>query len=516
MSITATARAARLGGSGLEVSDAAFELDGPWHCCAKSWLGDNHVYRQVGWSLERCKAECVRRGAHCLYISHTAQICALCSTCTVKRSDTRLPHTEKGMHSWKRLGPLAEVATANWSYGDVPDGHYGSWSRRSRSRNGTDSDTKHSFLWPRRSAASRRCAFNFDRCQGRLRVYVYATEPFVDLHDYMYYHLRAFIDRSVLQMLLVDSPADACLFICPIGFYYNERFLHRLPYWSDGENHLIWDPWDWDRVDRRSLGKAILVTTNSVWHGIFDRLCDISVPVGAQVVFPELRLHRARKYLAAFRGRVHGHRVYGERRKRMMGWHNPEHDVVISDTAHDAKAAATAATRGRILSRQTARKNRNDDGTDDENAKVQQTDARYFDLLNSTFSLIPDGNGPSTYRLIESMAAGMIPVFVDMGMYVKPFDTLVPWADCSLSVSTAGDEERRPDWLWRMLSGFSEQRLDAMRRCVLGAYDHFLDSHSLGNSVLLAAIQLLEKQRPGFQLCAEDSDREHAARPPVR
>ena len=36
------------------------------------------------------------------------------------------------------------------------------------------------------------------------------------------------------------------------------------------------------------------------------------------------------------------------------------------------------------------------------------------------------------------------------------------------------------------------------------AYDRFLDSYAVGNAVLLSVVQHLEKQRPGFQLCADD------------
>ena len=366
-----TSTAARLGGMSLESTDATFALAGNnTNCCPATWIAKNYLLRQANWSLQQCKAECVHRGAHCLYISHVQSppLCYLCATCDVPRSGRRLPAKERDVVSWKRLGRLAEMATTNWSYGTA--------------RVGAAAYVPTARLSLRRS---RNCAFNFERCRGRLRVYVYASEPHVDLHDYMYYHIRTFIDRSVLQALFVDDPAEACLFICPIGFYYNERFLHRLPYWNGGENHLIWDPWDWDRIDRRSIGKAMLATTNSVWNGTFDQRCDISMPIGAQVVYPALRPQTSRKYLATFRGRIHGARFYGGGRQRMQRWHSDTHRVIISDSA--AKKPTAVAPRGKLVS-----------SDEDANSKVQQVDNVYLDLLNSTFSLIPDGNGPATYR----------------------------------------------------------------------------------------------------------------------
>ena len=318
----------------------------------------------------------------------------------------------------------------------------------------------------------RNCAFNFDRCGGRLTVYVYASEPHTDVHDHMYHVIRTMIDRSVLQWSLVDDPSRACLFICPLGFYHNLDSLQHLPYWNGGENHLIWDPWDFDRVDRRALGRAMLATSNSVWHGEFDRACDIYVPVGAQRAYRDIGAQLAdgaRKYLATFRGSI-ADRFYGGKRKRMLKWNDPEHRLIVSDSA--AKGA---------------------------NGTSPMDGDTFVDLLNSTFALIPDGNGPATFRLIETMAAGIVPIFVDMDMYVAPFHELVPWHECSLAAQTSEFVDAKA--LWRALTGLPDGEVERMRACVNRAYDDWLGPYAIGNSVLLSIVRLLERQRPDLQLC---------------
>lgn len=48
----------------------------------------------------------------------------------------------------------------------------------------------------------------------------------------------------------------------------------------------------------------------------------------------------------------------------------------------------------------------------------------FNDLMNSTFGLAPAGRSPSSYRMIEILSAGTIPVLI-ADNYVKPFDTMI-------------------------------------------------------------------------------------------
>lgn len=54
---------------------------------------------------------------------------------------------------------------------------------------------------------------------------------------------------------------------------------------------------------------------------------------------------------------------------------------------------------------------------------------KFDDLMNSTFGLIPAGRGPSSFRLLEVLSAGSIPVLISDN-FVLPFDSLVEWRRC--------------------------------------------------------------------------------------
>lgn len=53
------------------------------------------------------------------------------------------------------------------------------------------------------------------------------------------------------------------------------------------------------------------------------------------------------------------------------------------------------------------------------------------DALNSSFVLVPRGDMPFAYRLLEALAFGAVPVVV-ADEYILPFSEVVPWEDFSL------------------------------------------------------------------------------------
>lgn len=60
----------------------------------------------------------------------------------------------------------------------------------------------------------------------------------------------------------------------------------------------------------------------------------------------------------------------------------------------------------------------------------------FSDLMNTRFALVPAGVQPSSYRFIEVLSAGAIPVLI-ADNYVKPFDSLILWYKCLLQFPTA-------------------------------------------------------------------------------
>ena len=333
------------------------------------------------------------------------------------------------------------------------------------------------------------CSFNLARCNGTLRVYIYRDEPAIDLHDYMYPLFRTIIDKSPIKHLLVNDPSQACLLIVPAWFpkgnqkpgagdlHVRMQKLRTLPYWNGGENHLVWDPWDFDKGQMRSwLGSAMLATSSGANVSGFRSACDISIPLWAQVIRPELTSTppSARSYLLTFRGQLGGndrkHKATILRRRAIIEWDNLA-DVRVINSGYL--------------------------GNDAISGKSDQGVARmYLQLMNTTFALVPGGNQMASHRLTEVMAAGCIPVFVDLEDYVRPYANLIPWEDCSLSVSSNITGAR----LRELLLDLPKDRLIAMQKCVQKAYDSLLGPDGAGSGLLLSLLVLLDKQHPSFRL----------------
>ena len=94
------------------------------------------------------------------------------------------------------------------------------------------------------------------------------------------------------------------------------------------------------------------------------------------------------------------------------------------------------------------------------------------ELYNTTFALVPEGWNPSSYRLVEAMSLGCIPVLLG-NSYVKPFPSLIPWDSISF--------EFGPDSLDVILPVLAAARrtpglVDSMREQVLHYYDEYFST----------------------------------------
>jgi len=82
----------------------------------------------------------------------------------------------------------------------------------------------------------------------------------------------------------------------------------------------------------------------------------------------------------------------------------------------------------------------------------------YQSLMNTTFGLVPAGRSPATYRLVEAMGAGAIPVVVARD-FVLPFREQLDWP--SFSFSFAPDQVG-PE-LVRTLRAIPQMQLEEMQ-----------------------------------------------------
>ena len=98
-------------------------------------------------------------------------------------------------------------------------------------------------------------------------------------------------------------------------------------------------------------------------------------------------------------------------------------------------------------------------------------DPAYAALMEaSIFAFVPRGDAEFSYRLLEAMSFGCIPIILSDGL-VLPFDRLISWADISLHMP----ESRLSD-IPAFLAQISPERIAAMQTGVQRVYQqHFVD-----------------------------------------
>ena len=95
----------------------------------------------------------------------------------------------------------------------------------------------------------------------------------------------------------------------------------------------------------------------------------------------------------------------------------------------------------------------------------------YNELLrNSTFCLIPRGRRLGSFRFLESMKYGCIPVLLSNG-WDLPYKDLIDWSKFSLNI-----DERNLLQLPSIIEGISEQVILSMRQQTLFIYKTYFSS----------------------------------------
>lgn len=203
--------------------------------------------------------------------------------------------------------------------------------------------------------------FDFSRCRGEFRVYVY---PHQDVEA------NTPISSSYMKVLSViresryytADPTRACLYVLALDTLDRDKLssdfvrgmpgrLARLPYWNNGRNHLIFNLYSgsWPDYAERDLGfdpgYALLAQASmSVAH--FRHGFDVSLPLfhkghpergGAPGNAQANNFPANKKYLLAFKGKRYVHGIGSETRNSLWHLHN-ENDMVLVTTCRHGKS----------------------------------------------------------------------------------------------------------------------------------------------------------------------------------
>ena len=174
------------------------------------------------------------------------------------------------------------------------------------------------------------------------------------------------------------------------------------------------------------------------------------------------RSARNKKYFATFKGRIYEKGKPGDIRLDLLRFHN-DSDIVIAPLRHRQElydqSILALFERGIRYS--------------------------YLDLMNTVFAIVPGGRQPATYRLIECLSAGVVPIiYENPSRLVLPFQDVIPWSKISLVADSSA-----PGSLGNALeyaAGICRDDLDSMIFMGRDIYRKYFESHERVAGVLLS------------------------------
>ena len=300
----------------------------------------------------------------------------------------------------------------------------------------------------------------------------------------------------------------ACLFLPRIDTLDRDsispdysRILASFEPIDEGRNHLIFNLYSGTWPDYHELdfggfdpGYAILVKASSS-SGIYRRGFDISLPLfskshpesmGRRVesaaeinsaqcdrkLSDEEKLLSVRKTpnLVVFKGKRYIIGIGGETRNFLHHIHNDE-DILIYTTCKHGKRWKDA----------------HDERCEQDNSKYDLVD--YMSLMgNSTFCLTPRGRRLGSFRFLEALSIGCIPVVLSND-WIKPFSEIIDWSTIIVNA-----DERSVLQIPEMLRSFTPHQISRMKSKCLKVYNRYFSSVE---RIVFTTISILEERIHG-------------------
>ena len=321
--------------------------------------------------------------------------------------------------------------------------------------------------------------FNYTKCENaeELLIFTY-NEPAPP---------KRWFSRINESQYFTNDPDKACIFLV---FLDSENpwppHPTELSHWNGGRNHalvIFADKWAQRGPHQGTIGMAAVMASD-IHETTYRPGFDISIPLPGNFHITEMQAVKPleRKYLATFRGlRYLGRTGEGVFRSHdsFRGMHNGQDVIVATSCDHH-------------INNMIREEDPSLGAHCDEDALVHQNYS-FNDLMNTTFALVPAGVQPSSYRFIEVLSAGAIPVLI-ADNYVKPFSTLILWYKCLLQFPTT--EMHRIVAVLRAMK--PEEIVQRQQHC-LAIYQEFLkDDETLLKSAVRALKARFLGAIPGF------------------
>ncbi|XP_050666654.1 exostosin-1 [Leptidea sinapis] len=278
----------------------------------------------------------------------------------------------------------------------------------------------------KRSCRMETC-FDFSNCGSEPKVYVYPTDGPVSA---TYRKVLSVIRES---RYATNDPSEACLFIPAVDTLDADPLspehipdvssrLARLPHWKNGRNHLIFNLYagTWPDYSEEALGfdpgEAIMARA-SASEALFREGFDISLPLfhkehpergGMPPAATANPFPAPKRHLLAFKGKRYVHGIGSDTRNSLWHLHDGDNLILVTTCRHGKSW-----------------KDLRDERCDEDNKEYDKFDYEQL-LANSTFCLVARGRRLGSYRFLEALAAGCVPVLLSNGWRL-PFDERIDW-----------------------------------------------------------------------------------------
>ncbi|CAH1772369.1 unnamed protein product [Owenia fusiformis] len=269
--------------------------------------------------------------------------------------------------------------------------------------------------------------FDMSKCKGDFKVYLYPQSQ--EKVSSAYSKILTSLQKS---RYYTTDPAQACVFVLSIDTLDRDHLskdyikniqskIESLGTWNNGRNHLLFNLYSgtWpDYVEDLGfdIGEAMLAKA-SIEVVNFRSGFDISIPLwhkehpqsGAgsgnlqTTTIPSLRT-----YTLVFKGKRYLTGIGSETRNSLFHLHNGNDIILLTSCRHGKdwqdfqdKRCAT------------------------DNAEYDKYDYKVL-LHNSTFCLVPRGRRLGSFRFLEALQAGCVPVLLSNG-WELPFSEIINW-----------------------------------------------------------------------------------------